>query len=250
MHLAGDHEHRRALLMAALPARAAATPLWMQVSTLALSLGGLGMSLYLTVAHYTTAVTLACPDTGAINCEKVTTSPQSVVFGVFPVALLGLIFYVFMAALTTPWAWRATWPGVRWARLGSLIAGIGFVVYLVYTELFTVDAICLECTTVHVITLALFALVVYASTATAEPAAARTTLVQLSGGTRQAQSPADESRLGLDGGGGGLDTGLQRPHLPERGCPHLPPDQLFQVLVSLGERRGCRSGRPRKDDSC
>ena len=156
--------------MATLAARAAATPLWMQVSTLALSLGGLGMSLYLTVAHYTTAVTLACPDSGAINCEKVTTSPESVVFGVFPVALIGLIFFVLMTAVTTPWAWRATWPALRWARLCSLIAGIGFVVYLVYTELFTLDAICLECTTVHVITLALFALVVYASTATSEPA--------------------------------------------------------------------------------
>jgi uncharacterized membrane protein len=157
--------------MAALAARATATPLWMQLSTLALSLGGLGVSLYLTVAHYATAVALACPDTGVINCEKVTTSPQSVVFGV-PVALLGLIFFVFMAAMTTPWAWRAAWPALRWARLGSLIAGIGFVVYLVYTELFTLDAICLECTTVHVITLALFALVVYASTATLEPAGA------------------------------------------------------------------------------
>jgi uncharacterized membrane protein len=154
--------------MTALPARAAVTPLWMQMSTLALSLGGLGMSLYLTIAHYTTAVTLACPDTGAINCEKVTTSPQSVVFGVFPVALIGLIFYVFMAAVTMPWAWRATWPTLRWARLSSLIAGIGFVVYLIYTELFTLDAICLECTTVHVITLALFALVLYASVS--EPA--------------------------------------------------------------------------------
>ena len=156
--------------MAVLPARVAATPLWMQLSTLALSLGGLAVSFYLTVAHYATAVTLACPDTGVINCEKVTTSPQSVVFGV-PVALLGLIFFVFMAAVTAPWAWRATWPALRWMRLGSLIAGVGFVVYLVYTELFTLDAICLECTTVHVITFLLFALVVYASTATSEPVA-------------------------------------------------------------------------------
>jgi uncharacterized membrane protein len=156
--------------MAALTARATATPRWMQLSTLALSLGGLGVSFYLTVAHYATAVTLACPDTGVINCEKVTTSPQSVVFGV-PVALLGLIFFVFMAAMTTPWAWRAAWPALRWARLGSLIAGVGFVVYLVYTELFTLDAICLECTTVHVITFLLFALVVY-TTATSGPAGA------------------------------------------------------------------------------
>jgi uncharacterized membrane protein len=145
--------------------RAAAAPLWQQVSTLVLSAGGLGVSLYLTVAHYTTSVTLACPDTGVVNCEKVTTSPQSMLFGVFPVATLGLVFYVAMVALTTPWAWRAPWPALRWARLGALAAGIAFVLYLVYTELFTLDAICLWCTSVHVITLLLFALVVVSATA-------------------------------------------------------------------------------------
>jgi uncharacterized membrane protein len=149
----------------------AATHLWLQVSTLLLSLGGLGVSLYLTVAHYTTAMTLACPDTGVVNCEKVTTSPQSVVLGVFPVAVLGLAFYVFMVAVNSPWAWRARWPVIRWARLGSLIAGIGFVLYLIYTELFTLDAICLWCTSVHVTTFLLFALIV--STVTARPQSGR-----------------------------------------------------------------------------
>ena len=146
----------------------AAAPPWLQVSTLVLSVGGLGVSLYLTVAHYTTSLTLACPDTGVINCEKVTTSPQSVLFGVFPVATIGLVFYVFMAALTTPWAWRAPWPALRWARLGGLAAGIAFVLYLVYTELFTLDAICLWCTSVHVITFLLFALVAVSATASLE----------------------------------------------------------------------------------
>jgi uncharacterized membrane protein len=138
----------------------AAAPLWLQVSTLLLSLGGFGVSLYLTVAHYTTSMTLACPDTGAVNCEKVTTSPQSVVFGLLPVAVLGLAFYVFMVIVNSPWAWRARWPVIPWARLGSLLAGIAFVLYLVYTELFTLDAICLWCTSVHVITFLLFALTV------------------------------------------------------------------------------------------
>jgi uncharacterized membrane protein len=129
--------------------RAAAAPLWLQVSTLILSASGLGVSLYLTVAHYATSVTLACPDTGMANCEKVTTSPQSVVFGIFPVALIGLVFYVVMVALTTPWAWRVAWPALRWARQGALAAGIAFVPCLVYTELFTLDAICLWCTSVQ-----------------------------------------------------------------------------------------------------
>jgi Vitamin K epoxide reductase family len=69
-----------------------------------------------------------------------------------------------LVAVTTPWAWRASWPVLRWAWLAALIAGIALVLYLIYTELITLDAICLLCTSVHVITLPLFALVVYVTT--------------------------------------------------------------------------------------
>ena len=55
----------------------AATPAWLQWTTWALSLAGLGVSIYLTIAHFNTSVTLACPATSTVNCEKVTTSPQS-----------------------------------------------------------------------------------------------------------------------------------------------------------------------------
>ena len=154
--------------------RPATAPTWLQVTTLALSLGGLAISGYLTVAHYTTPTTLACPDTGVINCEKVTTSPESVLFGIVPVALLGLVFYVFMTAMNTPWAWRATAPWIRWARVGSLIAGIVFVLYLIYTELFTLNAICLWCTSVHVITVVLFALTLPTATSRSADAASTT----------------------------------------------------------------------------
>jgi uncharacterized membrane protein len=142
----------------------AVPPLWLQLTTWILSLGGFGVSIYLTIAHYNTALTLACPATSTINCEKVTTSPQSIVFGI-PVAVLGLAFYVFMAAANSPWAWRMSWPPVRWARVGSVVIGILFVLYLVYTELFTIGAICLWCTSVHVITFILFALIVFSAAA-------------------------------------------------------------------------------------
>jgi uncharacterized membrane protein len=85
------------------------------------------------------------------------------VFGVFPVAVLGLAFYVFLAAVNSPWAWRARWPIIGWARAGSLIVGMGFVLYLIYTELFTIRAICLWCTSVHVITFLLFGLVMFST---------------------------------------------------------------------------------------
>jgi uncharacterized membrane protein len=146
-------------------------PRWLQWVTLVLSLAGLGVSIYLTIAHYTTKVSLACPNTGTINCQKVTTSAESVVFGV-PVAVLGLAFFVFMVAMTTPWFWRGSGPLAQLstligrARLVSVIVGIAFVLYLVYTEVITLNmTICLWCTAVHVITFLLFGLIVYAATA-------------------------------------------------------------------------------------
>ena len=140
-------------------------PGWLQLTTWALSLAGLGVSVYLTVAHYTSSSILACSDNGLVNCAAVTTSPESMVFGVFPVAVLGLAFYVFMATVTSPWAWRATWPPLGWARFGSVIVGMLFVLYLIYTELFTLDAICLWCTSVHVITFLLFGLIIFSAAA-------------------------------------------------------------------------------------
>jgi uncharacterized membrane protein len=135
---------------------------WLSLTTLVLAIAGLGVSVYLTIAHYNSSVSLACPATSTINCEKVTTSPESIIFGI-PVAVYGLAFYVFLVAAMTPWAWRAKWPAVRWARLGSLVVGMVFVLYLIYTELFTLDAICLWCTSVHVITFILFGLVMFAT---------------------------------------------------------------------------------------
>lgn len=136
-------------------------PVWLQYTTWLLAAAGLGISTYLTVAHYTSSAILACSDKGLVNCAAVTTSPQSIVFGVFPVAVLGLAFYVFLFAITSPWAWRWTWPPVRLVRLGSLVAGMLFVLYLIYTELITLNAICLWCSSIHVLTFALFGLVVF-----------------------------------------------------------------------------------------
>jgi uncharacterized membrane protein len=135
-------------------------PLWLQLTTWVLAFGGLGVSIYLTVAHYTSSSILACSDKGLVNCGEVTTSSESMVFGVIPVAVLGLAFYAFLVAVMSPWAWRAKFPVLTWVRLASLVIGIVFVLYLVYAELFSIGAICLWCTSVHGITFVLFVLVV------------------------------------------------------------------------------------------
>jgi uncharacterized membrane protein len=151
------------------------------LATFVLSLYALGASIYLTIAHYDTHVTLACSDKGLVNCAEVTTSSQSMVFGIFPVAVLGLAFYVFMTALNSPWVWRLQQTGaeqlstiLRYTRIGAIVAGMAFVLYLVYAELIQIGAICLWCTSVHVATFLIFALVVfYTSFSSSKQAPAR-----------------------------------------------------------------------------
>jgi uncharacterized membrane protein len=139
-------------------------PLWVQWTALGLSLAGLGVSIYLTIIHFTSPKLLLCSANGTINCEKVLSSPEAMVFGVFPVAVLGLAFYVFMVAINSPWAWRSRLPVIWWARLAGAVAGMGFVLYLIYVELIQVGNICLWCTSVHVITFLLFVLLVFTAT--------------------------------------------------------------------------------------
>ncbi len=159
---ARERERKAAAVAAAAPAEAGIKipPLWFQLAAWALAIAGLGVSTYLTITHYDSSVPLACSDTGTINCALVTHSAESMVFGIFPVAVLGLAFYVFMVAAVSPWAWRLKFPALAWVRVASAVVGIGFVLYLVYTELFTLNAICLWCTSVHVLTFLLFALIV------------------------------------------------------------------------------------------
>lgn len=142
-------------------------PLWATTASLVLALFGLGVSAYLTFEHYSASSTLACPATAGINCVKVTSSTYSQLFGI-PVALLGLLYFVAITALCLPAAWRSTRRSLRYGRLAAVTVGMAFVVYLVWAELFRIDAICLWCTAVHVSTFALFVVVVMA--AALEPA--------------------------------------------------------------------------------
>jgi uncharacterized membrane protein len=137
---------------------------WLQIATFVLALGGLGVSIYLTIAHFTESALAGCSESGLVNCTKVTTSPESYVFGI-PVAVLGLAFFVFAVVIMSPWAWRASRREIHLARIASLVVGIGFVLYLVYAELFTIGSICLYCTSVHVITFVLFVLTAFAAAA-------------------------------------------------------------------------------------
>jgi uncharacterized membrane protein len=153
--------------------RVGAVPRWVTAITLGLSLLAVGLSAYLTYTHYTDPTALACPDTGIVNCTAVTTSSWSVILGV-PVALLGLLWALGMTALNTPWAWRARRQWIGTLRLAASAAGALMVLYLVFVELFRVDAICLWCTGVHITAISLFAVILAArASLTSGRAAAR-----------------------------------------------------------------------------
>ena len=140
---------------------------WVAPVTFAVAIVGAGVSGYLTIVHYTSSKLLACVSTGVINCERVTTSAQSELFGI-PVALLGLGWFLAMCILCSPRAWRSALPWLRPLRLLGVVAGMVFVLWLVYAELFVIRAICLWCTVVHVLAFALFAIVVMYGTETTE----------------------------------------------------------------------------------
>jgi uncharacterized membrane protein len=125
-----------------------------QLTTLLLSLAGLGVSSYLTFTHFAGKQFLACSATGTVDCAAVTTSAQSYFLGV-PVAVLGLAQYAVMTALTTPWAWRSRLYALHVARFALAGVAMAFVLWLLGAELLIIDHICLWCTAVHVITFAL-----------------------------------------------------------------------------------------------
>ena len=124
---------------------------------------GLGVSVYLTIEHYDRSVSLACPESSTVNCVKVTTSKWAEIAGV-PVALLGLLYFVVMTGLLV----AATLVRRRELDLLATVAsgaGLLMVFYLVYVELLEVDAICLWCTAVHVLTAIMFVATLWRSTA-------------------------------------------------------------------------------------
>lgn len=137
-------------------------PRWPGLVGTAISLLGLGVAGYLTFEHFTSSSSLACSDNGVVNCLKVTTSSYSSVAGV-PVAVLGMVFFAIMVVLQLPVAWQRPERWLRLVRLGWSVVGLGTVFYLLSAELFSIDAICLWCTAVHVLTLLVFGTTVYAT---------------------------------------------------------------------------------------
>ncbi len=148
---------------------------------LGLVVAGLAVSGYLTLLHYDSHVPLVCAHGSFVNCASVLTSPSAMVLGI-PVALTGVAWFAGALALALL-SLRAAAPGVRgqggeppWLRSGALawtLIGVATVLWLVYQELGVVGRICVWCTVVHAIVLAMLVLQVLSDPLRAPPAAAR-----------------------------------------------------------------------------
>jgi uncharacterized membrane protein len=132
---------------------------WPPLVTLALCVLGLADSAYQTVSHYTASGLVGC-SAKTDACVVLQNSPQAYLFGI-PVAVYGVVFYVFMVAICTPRAWRSPRPLIPWARLAAAVIGMGFVLFLIYREVVERGLVCPYCTSVHVITFLVFALILF-----------------------------------------------------------------------------------------
>jgi len=83
-----------------------------------------------------------------------------------------------MIPIMWPRLWYVPQRWVGWIRVAMVVSGVGFVLYLLGEELFSIKAICLWCTGVHITTFLIFVLVV-------------SSLPSLSGGARGAYEAAD-----------------------------------------------------------
>jgi uncharacterized membrane protein len=126
-----------------------------QLALLVLALIGAGIAIYLTAVHYQGAP-LVCSNTGFIDCSRVLSSSFSVVPGTsIPISIPGLGWCLVAALLAGVIIWKPDLRSIRLAMLVWTVAGMLTVLYLVYAELVQLHTICIWCTSLHVIILAM-----------------------------------------------------------------------------------------------
>lgn len=120
-----------------------------------------------------------CNVNSSINCDKVLSSPFAKLYGI-PVAWLGLVGYVVLAALFGHAAAARDEASRRSLRLATVgvIGSVAFSAYMAVVSVFVLGTICLLCTGLYVVGVTLVGLTVVANRRTRRP------------GTSAALSPA------------------------------------------------------------
>jgi uncharacterized membrane protein len=156
------------------------------LTVLPLALAGMGISAYLTAAHWGEQA-IVCGGLG--QCDYVNTSAYATVGGI-PVSFLGALLYAALAGAAL--IWRRQPADDRRAVLvwGIALAGFGYAAYLTYVELFVLHAICVWCVASAVILTATLIIASAALFLTPEEAAAPVRMPRRARGRRpRASSP-------------------------------------------------------------
>lgn len=128
------------------------------MAILALTLLGVGISMYLTLYHWGWIGTLQC-GLNASSCQIVQASSYSQFLGL-PVALWGGGWYLALGGLAaTRYFKTEPSPGWRWVLGGLAWVGLLFTLYLTYLELFVLHALCWWCVVSAMLVVGLFVLI-------------------------------------------------------------------------------------------
>ncbi len=138
------------------PNNVSASGLAMRIAIPALGLIGMGISGYLTYAHYqwTEPICFA-----GLDCNGVLFSPYAQILGV-PISLLGLLMYAILTACGLLLL-RGQKDGSRLIALGiygAALSGTLYSAYLTYREAFTLHAFCSWCLVSAVVITSILAL--------------------------------------------------------------------------------------------
>ena len=127
-----------------------------KIALIILAIIGVADSAYLTVSHYINVIPECSITQG---CEQVLTSQYATVWGI-PVALGGALYYTALFLLAF---WYMALNDRRLAKYSLGVSGIGLIatLYLVYLQLFVINAICQFCMVSAVITLLFFSVNAY-----------------------------------------------------------------------------------------
>ena len=125
-----------------------------QLLAFAASLAGLGVSIYLTIVHFS-SIQPACPANAVVNCEQVLSSPYGVIGGTsVPTSAAGIVWFAVSALLAAGLLARR--EGLARAQMGWAAAGLATVLFLVYVEIVQLGAVCVWCTAAHLLVLVIF----------------------------------------------------------------------------------------------
>jgi uncharacterized membrane protein len=127
--------------------------------SLSLCVVGLALAGYTLWVHMQPQ-SLVCLNADArfIHCEPILTSAQSAVVGI-PTSTFGIAFFLALGAFCLPNAWRSPQAAIHILRFAVATVGLLSVLYLIFTELFTVKQFSWWCAGLQAATFALFVVV-------------------------------------------------------------------------------------------